>query len=288
MAPNLLSPSGTTDGHPLASSYERLMALTARNPYGRFADGRPKVPAEVLEQIRPLGAEEIWETLWMAGYQNQFDGNWKILHPERKLVGRAVTAQFMPLRPDVHEVLESDARAAGLPENANQRVIDILQEGDVIVVDLFGKREGGTFVGDILATAIQAATGAGMVVDGAVRDLAGISDLNMPTYVRAVDPTPLHQVMLTGINVPIRVGRTTVMPGDIVFGDQEGVFFVAPELAGKVLERAREARLRDEWTKARLHTGAYRSSDVYPAPKTPELKADFEAYTSAHLHVRAR
>src|SRR5262249_52182524 len=159
-----------------------------------------------------------------------------------------------------------------LVANPNQQVIDLLETGDVVVVDLFGKRAGGTFVGDILATAIYAATQTGMVVDGAVRDLEGISRIDMGGYVRGVHPTPIHQVMLTGINVPIRIGETTVMPGDVVFGDREGVYFIPPELVERVVACAHDAQAQDEWTKEKLLTGAYRSSELYPEPRRPELK----------------
>jgi regulator of RNase E activity RraA len=199
-----------------------------------------------------------------------------ILNPGRKLVGRALTAQFMPLRPDVNEIIQRDDNTGGPRLNANQQVIDLLREGDVLVVDLFGRREGGTFAGDILATAIAVATKTGMVINGAVRDLEGIRSLEMASYVRSVHPTPLHQVMLTGVNVPIRVGNTTVMPGDVVFGDREGVYFIPPHLAEKVVEGAQEMQAQDEWTKAKLMTGRYKSSDLYPTPQTDELKKDYE------------
>jgi 4-hydroxy-4-methyl-2-oxoglutarate aldolase len=265
---------------------EQMIKYSARNPFGRFPDGRPKVPDEILQKLGSLSAEDVWKVLYEAGYHNQYDGDWMILNPRRKLVGRAVTAQFMPLRPDLNEALERDADANGLRQNANQQVIDLLQKGDVVVVDLFAKRAGGTFVGDILATAIYAATKTGIVVDGAVRDLEGICQIDMAAYVRAVHPTPLHQVMLTGINVPIRIGATTVMPGDVVFGDREGVYFIPPELAGKVVESAQEAQAQDEWTKEKLLTGRYKSSDVYPVPQSVELSEEYQDYKRARTASR--
>ena len=141
-------------------------------------------------------------------FRNQYEGNWMIVHPERRLIGRAVTAQFMPYRPDVGDVSEAKAHAKGLGQNANQRVIDTLQPGDVLVVDLFGKIEGGTMVGDNLATAIYGATRTGLVVDGAIRDLDGIHPLDMSVYVRGVHPTPIGKMMLTGFNVRLRIGTS--------------------------------------------------------------------------------
>ena len=262
---------------------DQLIRYTEKNPYDRFADGRPKVPDALLEKVKDLSIEEVWAVLPGAGYPNQYEGNWHIVHPERKLVGRVVTAQFMPLRPDVAGVSDADAAAKGLGRNGNQRFIDILQPGDVAVVDLFGKVEGGTFVGDNLATAIFVATGTGMVVDGSVRDLEGIFPLPMASYIRNVHPSAINNVMLTGINIPIRIGSATVMPGDVVLGDRGGVYFIPPHLLKEVLDKADITHIHDEWTKMKLSTGKYKSSEIYPSPKDPELKKEYEEYLKKKL-----
>ena len=262
---------------------DQMIEYTTQNPFPRFEDGRPKVPDNLLEKCKDLSAEEVWAVLPGEKYRNQYEGNWMIVHPERRLVGRAVTAQFMPERPDVSGPSEAKAVAKGLGHNANQRVIDTLQPGDVLVVDLFGKIEYGTMVGDNLATAIYGATKTGLVVDGAVRDLDGIHPLDMSVYVRGVHPTPIGNVMLTGFNVPIRIGNATVLPGDVVFGDREGVYFIPPHLVKKVLERAEETHVHDEWTKMKFETGKYKSSEIYPSPSDPALKKEYEEYLKKHL-----
>jgi regulator of RNase E activity RraA len=260
-----------------------MIEYTGKNPFERFADGRPKVPDALLDKCKGLSVEEVWAVLPGAHYRNQYEGNWRILHPERKLVGRAVTAQFMPYRPDVGEVSEAKAHAKGLGRNANQRVIDTLGPGDVLVVDLFGKIEDGTMVGDNLATAVYAATKTGLVVDGAIRDLEGIYPLDMSVYIRGVHPTPIGNVMLTGVNVPIRIGGATVMPGDIVFGDREGIYFIPPQFVKEILDRAEETHVHDEWTKMKLLTGKYKSSEIYPSPSDPALKKEYEEYKKQRL-----
>jgi regulator of RNase E activity RraA len=264
-------------------THEEMLRYTARNPFERFEDGRPKVPDAILEKVKGLSAEEVWAVLPGAHFPNQYEGNWRILHPDRKLVGRAVTAQFMPIRPDVADISEAEAKAKGLGHNGNQRVIDTLKPGDVLVVDLFGKIEEGTLVGDNLATAIFAATGTGFVVDGAIRDLEGIQPIDMSVYCRGVHPTPIRNVMLTGINVPVRIGSATVMPGDVVFGDSEGVYFIPPELVKQVVDKADETHVHDEWTKAKLLTGKYKSSEIYPSPSDPALKKEYEEYKKQKL-----
>jgi regulator of RNase E activity RraA len=264
-------------------THEEMLRYTARNPFERFEDGRPKVPDAILEKVKGLSAEEVWAVLPGAHFPNQYEGNWRILHPDRKLVGRAVTAQFMPIRPDVADISEAEAKAKGLGHNGNQRVIDTLKPGDVLVVDLFGKIEEGTLVGDNLATAIFAATGTGFVVDGAIRDLDGIQPIDMSVYCRGVHPTPIRNVMLTGVNVPVRIGSATVMPGDVVFGDSEGVYFIPPELVKQVVDKADETHVHDEWTKMKLLTGKYKSSEIYPSPSDPALKKEYEEYKKQKL-----
>ncbi|MBI3207413.1 MAG: dimethylmenaquinone methyltransferase [Candidatus Solibacter usitatus] len=263
---------------------EQMIRFTAKNPFERFSDGRPKVPDSLIEELRTLSAEDVFGVVPGAGFANQYEGGFRLLHPGRKLVGRAVTAQFMPHRPDVADVAEADAKARGAGRNANQRVIDMLQPGDVIVVDLMGKTEGGTFVGDNLATAIHAATKTGgLVIDGSIRDLEGIFEIPMAAYFRGVHPSAIRNVMLTAVNVPVRIGTATVMPGDVVFGDREGVYFVPPQLVEQVVVKARTTKIHDEWTKAKFMTGKYKSSELYPSPADPALKAEYEAYLKKKL-----
>ncbi len=265
-------------------SHEEMLKYTAQNPFDRFPDGRPKVPDSVLAKVRGLTSEEIWTVLPNAGYANQFEAGWQMLHPDQKLVGRAVTAQYMPLRPDIGDVADANATSKGLTKSPPQRVIDMLQPGDVVVVDMFGKIAFGTFGGDNLHTAIWAATKTGFVIDGSIRDLGGIMELGSAGYFRGSTPTSYREVMLTGINVPIRIGAATVMPGDVVYGDREGVTFIPPHLVDKVVKQAEITHIHDEWTKAKFMTGKYKSSELYPSPKDPALKKEYEEYLKAHLN----
>src|SRR5262245_18956272 len=214
---------------------DQMIELTAQNPFDRFPDGRPKVPDGLIERARGLSAEEVFAVLPGKGFRNQYEDGFRILHPGKKLVGRAFTLQFMPLRPDLDGVIDAKAKAAGLGRMYNQTAIDMLQPGDVLVVDLFGQAEGGTIVGDNLFYYINKAhRGAGLVVDGSIRDLEGISDIDMPAYFRHAHPSAIGNVIISGINVPVRLGKTTVMPGDLVFGDREGVYFIPPALVQAV------------------------------------------------------
>ncbi len=265
-------------------SKEQMIEYTAQNPFDRFADGRPKVPDTLLERARGLSAEEIFAVLPGKGFRNQYAGDFRVLHSDKKLVGRAFTVQFMPLRPDLDGVATAKAKAAGLPRLNNQAAIDMLQPGDVLVVDLFGQSEGGTIVGDNLFYYIMKATnGAGLVVDGAIRDLEGISRMAMPAYFRTAHPSAISNVTLSGINVPVRIGNATVMPGDLVFGDAEGVYFVPPALVQQVIDNADVIHIHDEWTRKKFDEGKYKSSEIYGTPRDPALKQEYNEYLKKRL-----
>jgi 4-hydroxy-4-methyl-2-oxoglutarate aldolase len=263
---------------------DQLIEYTAQSPFDRFPDGRPKIPDALIERAHGLSSEEIFAVLPGKGFRNQYDDGFRILHPDKKLVGRAFTVQFMPLRPDLDDVINAKARAAGLDRMYNQVPIDMLQPGDVLVVDLFGQTDGGTIVGDnLFYYMMKGARAAGLVVDGAVRDLDGISEMSMPAYFRHVHPSFLTNVIISGINVPVRVGKVTVMPGDLVVGDTEGVYFIPPALVQEVVDNADVIHIHDEWTRMKFDEGKYKSSEIYGTPKDPKLKKEYEEYLKKRL-----
>jgi 4-hydroxy-4-methyl-2-oxoglutarate aldolase len=274
----------------LSLTKEELIEYTSQNPFERFPDGRPKVPDQLIQRARDLSAEEIFAVLPPKGFRNQYEDEFKVLHPGKKMVGRAFTVQFMPMRPDVEATMAGKAKAKGISRLNNQVAIDMLQPGDVLVVDLNGKKEDGTIVGDNLFYYVMKATkGGGLVVDGSIRDLEGISEMDMPAYFRYAHPSYIANVMLTGINVPVRIGKVTVMPGDLVVGDQEGVYFIPPQLVTQVVDNADTIHIHDEWTRKKFDEGKYKSSEIYSTPKDPELKKEYQEYLKKRLEeIRAK
>ena len=280
---SLLAPR-SIEAQLLSFSKQDLMDYTAQQPFDRFPDGRPKVPNELLERARELSSEEVWAVLQQRGFNNQYADGFQVLHPGKPMVGRAFTMQFMPLRPDVDEIARNKAKDHGIPRLTNQTAIDMLQPGDVLVVDIFGKKVNGTIVGDNLFYYVMKATNrGGLVVDGSIRDLDGISEIDMPAYFRSADPTPIGNVMLTGINIPVRIGGVTVMPGDLVVGDREGVYFIPPQLVKEVLDRADEIHIHDEWTKKKFDEGKYKSSEIYSTPSDPKLLQEYQEFLKKRL-----
>ena len=246
----------------------------------RFPDGRPSAADSVLTRLKSVTAEEAWDVLQDAGYGNQFERGWKIINPGERLVGRVVTAVFMPSRPDVDSVIRANGKKEGRVGAENSWIIDILQPGDVLVVDLFGKIRYGTIVGDNLSTSIYTRSHNGLIVNGAVRDTSGIQEIKgFQVYTRDMDPSALENVMLTGINVPIRIGEATVMPGDVAVGDPEGVTFIPAHLAEKVADTAELTHLIDEWGHAMLREGKYTPGQI-DAKWTPRMIQDFNAWAA--------
>lgn len=265
------------------NSPENVRRITPGNALDRFPDGRPRVSDDLLARMRLVTNDEAWNVLERRhGYHFQFAGGWLNLHPERVLVGRAVTAMFVPARPDLHAVVEAEGRAEGRSGGQNTWVIDTLTQGDVVVVDLFGKVRDGTFAGDNLATAIQSRTHAGMVVDGGIRDLERVLELpDLALFVRGIDPSAIADVTLAGVNIPIRIGNATVLPGDVVLGTREGVTFIPAHLAAEVVAYSEDVRLRDVFGKQRIAAGAYTSGQIDVSAWAAEIEADFARWRAA-------
>jgi regulator of RNase E activity RraA len=286
LAASVLPPAG-------AQTYiftrEQMLKYTAQNPFERFPDGRPKVPDELLEKLKDMSSEEIL-SIARRGYPNQYADGFRILNPSRQaMVGRAMTVQLMPLRPDIADVDQKEW-AERNPEAAkmglrlsHQTALDMLQKGDVFVVDAFGNSAAGGIVGDNLAYYIWKRTGVGFVIDGAIRDLQGIANFGMHGYFRDTVPPAINNVMVAGINVPVRIGKVTVLPGDVVFGDREGVFFIPPHLVAELVETAEITHIHDEWTKKKFDEDKYKSTDIYGSPKDPALIQEYEEYLKQRL-----
>jgi regulator of RNase E activity RraA len=258
-------------------SPEQRIEFTKKWTGQRFPDGRPMAPDSVLERMRTVSAEEAWGVLRKNHYLPQFEGDWKQFNATgKRLVGRAVTAVFMPTRPDVNEVIVDHAKREGRVGGGQQSwVIDTLVPGDVFVADLYGKV---IVIGDNLATSIFAKSQNGVVIHGGIRDLSGIQEIKeFQGYYRFHDPGVFENAMLMGINVPIRIGNTTIMPGDVVLGDPEGVVFVPPHLAEEVVTTAEDIQDRDEWGHQMLREGKYTPGQI-DARWSKEMEEDFERW----------
>jgi len=256
-------------------SREQLVFLTAEWKGERFPDGRPKVPDLVLARMRKVSIEEAWGFVRSHGYQSQFEGDWKTIHNDVPVVGRALTAQYMPARAELARRMLDRGHQEGRVGAMNSWPIDALQPGDVYVADGFGKIHEGTLIGDNLGNAIFAKSGNGVVFDGSVRDLQGLAEINgFNAFVRGWDPTAIRDMMLMGLNTPVRIGHVTVLPGDVVLAKREGVIFIPAHLAEAVVDQAERIMLRDRFGHQRLREGTYTPGQI-DTRWTKEIEEDF-------------
>ena len=264
----------------IANPRETVIELTRLNPFPRYPDGRPCVPDDLIDRMASVTTEQAWGVLRDHGYHHQFEGNWFRTHPDKVLVGRAVTAMMVPRRPDLNDLVEETGRSEGRIGGQNSWVIDMLQSRDVMVIDLFGKIKDGTFVGDNLATSVQTRTRAGAVIDGGIRDFQGVSQLpDIAIFCRGIHPTAIADTTLAGINIPIRMGEATVLPGDIVLGTPTGVLFIPPHLVQDVVERSEDIQLRDRFGKLRLSQGRYTPGEIDREWST-DIESDFQSWVT--------
>jgi regulator of RNase E activity RraA len=255
-------------------SKEEMIFLTSEWKGERFPDGRPKISDDLIKRARNLVIEDGWQILSNEGYTNQFEGNWKMVN-DIPVIGRAVTATFMPSRPDIEKNIKERGWKNGFVGNTNSWPISVLQKGDVYVANCFGKIKGGTMMGDMLATSIYAKTGTGVIFDAAARDLTGISAIEgFNAYVRDFHPSFLVEVVLTGLNTPTLIGEAIVLPGDLVITDKEGVLFIPAHMAEMVISTAEFMTSRASFSRAMLRDGRY-SSGQMDSQWTNEIKDHF-------------
>jgi 4-hydroxy-4-methyl-2-oxoglutarate aldolase len=227
---------------------EQILFYTSEWKGDRFPDGRPKLPDSLLKRATDMTIEDVWEYLRDRGYRNQFEGGWQALHIQRPFAGRALTAQYMPTRPDMQRAIQSEGTAEGRVSGTNSWPINELRIGDVYVADGFGKIIEGTLIGSNLGNAVAAHTHTGFVFDGGIRDQEEnreIPDFN--GFYRGYDPSAWADMELTGINVPVRIGRAIVLPGDLVLAKPEGVLFIPAILAEDAVSAAEFTALTDDF-----------------------------------------
>ncbi|HET6539502.1 MAG TPA: RraA family protein [Chryseolinea sp.] len=273
-------------------SKEELLFLTPEWKGERYPDGRPKVPDAILDRMKLVTLEEAWAVLRNENFKHQYDEGWVTINPDSVLVGRAVTATFVPGRPDIHRVIDEKGHSKdGRVKSQNSWTIDMLTKRDVYVVDQFGAHEDGPTVGDNLGNSIYAKTGNGVVYDGALRDVNGLKEIgSFTSFFRSYHPS--HHLnnpdgelntTLIGINRPTRIGKATVMPGDVVLGRDGGVIFIPPHLAEKVVKTSEIVRLRDMFGHQRLREQKYTPGQI-DSKWSPEIEKDFSAWLNQHIN----
>jgi regulator of RNase E activity RraA len=278
----LLAFCGVTNTHAQTMPKEELIFLTSEWKGERFPDGRPKIPDDLIRRAKSITIEDAWTVLRNDGYVCQYDGNWKMVHPDVTIAGRALTAMFMPTRPDVEKNIKDRGAKQGRTGNTNAWPIDVLSKGDVYVADGFGKIKEGTLMGDNLGNSIYAKSGTGVIFDAAARDLDGLTKIEgFNAFVRDWHPSFLQDVVLMGLNTPIRIGQALVLPGDLVLAKKSGVVFIPAHMAEKVVVTAEFIMLRDRFGHAMLKEGKYTTGQI-DSQWTEEIKDAFMKWISVN------
>jgi regulator of RNase E activity RraA len=262
-------------------SREELIFLTSGWKGERFADGRPKIPDNLLERAKKIYIDDAWTVLKNEGYLNQFEGNWKTVN-DTIITGRAVTAMFMPSRPDVEKNIKERGTRQGRKGNTNSWPIETLTKGDLYVADAFGKISGGPIMGATLANSIYSKSGNGVVFDGSARDLLEIQNIKgFNAFVRDFHPSFTEEMVLMGLNTAIRIGNVMVLPGDLVIAQKEGVLFVPAHMAEQVVSTAEFVIRKDQFGFEMVRTGKYSTGEI-DSQWTDAIKTEFLKWLEKH------
>ena len=262
-------------------SKEELVFLTSEWKGQRFADGRPKISDSLLQRAKHIMIDDAWTVLKNEGYLNQFEGGWKTVN-DSLMTGRAVTAMYMPSRPDIEKNIKERGTVQGRKGNTNSWPIDILTKGDLYVADAFGKISGGGIMGATLANSIYSKSGNGVVFDGAARDLQEIKNMKgFNAFVRDFHPSFTEQMVLMGLNTAIRIGSAVVLPGDLVIATSEGVLFVPAHMAEQVVSTAEFVIRKDQFGFEMVRTGKYSTGEI-DSQWTDQIKTEFLKWLEKH------
>jgi regulator of RNase E activity RraA len=262
-------------------SKEELIFLTSDWKGERFADGRPKIPDALLERAKHIMIDDAWTVLKNEGYLNQFEGGWKTVN-ETPMTGRAVTAMYMPTRPDVEKNIKARGAKEGRKGNTNSWPIDLLTKGDLYVADAFGKISGGSIMGATLANSIYSKSGNGVVFEGAARDLQEIKNLKgFNAFVRDFHPSFIEEMVLMGLNTPIRIGGAIVLPGDLVIATMEGVLFVPAHMAEQVVSTSEFVIRKDQFGFEMVRVGKYSTGEI-DSQWSDAIKTEFLKWLEKH------
>lgn len=279
-----LSGSFAAEAQQVGSTPEQIKALTANWKGDRLPDGRPNVSDLVLDRLQNCTLEQVWGYLGQKGYRNQVEKNWVMLNPGQTMTGRVVTAQFMPMRPDLDSLVRKTGKAEGRSQKGGINIwpIDILTKGDIYVADGYGKIKDGTLIGSSLGNAIYGKTGKGVIFYGSVRDMQELKDTRgFNAWVKGHDPSYIKDMTPTSINAPIRIGEVTVLPGDVVFANDYGTVFIPAYLVEGLVSASEMTALRDEFERVLLQEGKYPSGEIH-GDWSDKIKGEFRTWVSKY------
>lgn len=280
---------------PISLSREEMIQYSPLWKGQRFPDGRPKVSDDIIERMQYVSITEAWSIIRRLdrnvagaqniGYINQYYGDWKIMHADKTICGRTMTAHFMPFRPDVNLAISEQGKKDGRSGGGQYTWgIDQLQNGDVYVANVCEAILDASHVGDNLGTAIYTKSGNGAIIYGTLRDLEGNQTIEgFNVFVRDFRPESNSNNMMIGINCPLQLGYVTVMPGDIVLAKRTGVIFIPPHYAERVVNQSERTRLRDAFAHMGVREGRFSAREADGA-YTPEMNNEFNQWLKDNIN----
>ena len=215
--------------------------------------GITRPPKELIDALKGIGAATVAGTLGHMGFRNPHMVGPVAQNHGKSIVGPALTLQFLPQRPD----LFSEGEYADPETQLHRHVLYHTQEGDVVVVDARGDLSSGVF-GDMMSTYFKGRGGAGIVIDGCMRDRPNVEKLDLPLWLRGWTPNYHVQTSIypNAVNVPIACGGVTVISGDIIVADDDGVVVLPMAMTARVVDEARKHHDWEDFSRMKLMQGA--------------------------------
>ncbi|MDA1193240.1 MAG: hypothetical protein O3A46_16310 [Candidatus Poribacteria bacterium] len=226
--------------------------------------------SQIFAILKSVALDSAWSILNGLGFPDTFVQGLNVLYPGKRMVGRAITMKYLPKRNDLMQSLKLNERGMGNNVGAKNTT-----PGDILVIDACGIVDGGAF-GDILVAGFKANGGQGMVIHGALRDLAAIREMDVPVYYTAAHAAGSRSIMCVDFNVPVDCAGVTVAPGDILYGDAEGVLVIPAHLAEEVAVKAAALDHKENFIRAQLESGAAKIEEAYPM--SAKLQEQYEAF----------
>ncbi len=206
----------------------------------------------LVDALQHIGAAAATSSLSRLGVRNAHMVGPISFTPGRAIAGPALTLQFMPKREDLY----GEDEYADPEKQLHRHVLYHAQPGDIVVVDARGDMKSGIF-GEMMLTYFRGRGGAGVVIDGCLRDFPHAKAIELGYWIRGLTPNFHTQtdLMPFAVNVPIACGGVLVMPGDIIVADDDGAVAVPAALAERVLDFASKHHEWEAFSKERLMEG---------------------------------
>jgi len=233
-------------------------------------------PIGLVRELQALGAATACATLHDLGVRDTFMQGPVAWSKGKSLAGPALTLQFMPMRQDLY----GEGEYNDVEKQLHRHVLYHTRPGDIVVVDARGDMRSGIF-GEMMLTFFKGRGGAGLVIDGCVRDYPHVQTLGLGLWLRGVTPNFHAQtnIMPFAVNVPIACGGVTVMPGDIVVADDDGACVIPVALAAKVIEHAGTHHDWEDFSREMLAKGG--SLQKY-YPLSEAARPEYEEWRKLH------